>query len=116
MAGSVTGVDNNDGMLAVAGRSEQAVTWQSAAAETLPFSNDSFDLVVSPFALMFFADPPLGLSEMRRVARLGGSVAVATWSAIEETPGYAAMIDLLRRLCGRDAATALSIPFTLGVG
>lgn len=112
--GSVTGIDPNDGMLAVAERSRASVTWRHGTAEALPFPDESFDHVFSQFALMFFADQTGGLREIHRVLRPGGTVTIATWAHVEKSPGYAAMIDLLRRLFGDAAAEALGAPFTLG--
>lgn len=113
-AGSVTGVDINEGMLAVARRAREPVTWQLSAAECLPFPAHSFDRVASQFALMFFADRTAGLEEMARVTRPGGTVTIATWASVDQSPGYAAMVRLLERLFGDEPAAALMAPFTLG--
>lgn len=113
-SGAIAGVDVNAGMLAVARRAAADVTWYEAAAECLPFPDGSFDRVVSQFALMFFADRAAALAEMGRVARPGATIAIATWADVEHSPGYAGMIDLLRRLFGDQAADALSAPFAFG--
>ena len=113
-SGSVTGMDINDGMLDVARRAPESVTWRHGPAEHLPFPDQTFDRVVSQFALMFFADQAAALAEMARVTRPGGTITIATWASIDQTPGYAAMIDLLQRLFGHDTAAALQAPFTLG--
>lgn len=113
-SGSVTGLDLNEGMLAVARRAAEPVAWYQGPAEALPFAADSFDRVVSQFALMFFADRTAALEEMVRVGRPGGTVTLATWAAVDESPGYRAMVDLLRRLFGDEVASALLAPFTLG--
>jgi hypothetical protein len=63
---------------------------------------------------MFFEDRASAVSEMARVTRAGGRVAVATWAAVEESPGYAAMIDLLGEVLGGWAADALRAPFCIG--
>ena len=85
-----------------------------AGAEEMPFGDDGFDAVISPFAAMFFADQDAALSEMSRVARPEAPVAVVTWAGLENTPGYAAMVDLLDRQLGSARADALRAPFTLG--
>jgi SAM-dependent methyltransferase len=54
--GSVSGVDVNDAMLAVARRSAAPVTWVPGRAEALPFPDGAFDRVVCQFGLMFFTD------------------------------------------------------------
>jgi len=113
-AGSVVGLDPNDGMLAVARRREPGIEWRKGAAEALPFDDESFDAVVSQFGLMFFADRSGALREMRRVLRPGGHLAVAVWAPLESSPGYAALADLLRRLFGDAAAEALHALFALG--
>ena len=46
--------------------------------------------------------------------RPGGRVAVATWASVEESPGYAAMVELLEEEIGDWAADALRAPFCLG--
>ncbi|MEQ6903440.1 methyltransferase domain-containing protein [Nocardioides sp. YIM 152588] len=113
-AGSVTGVDVNEGMLAVAAREGPEVAWLPGRAEALPVPSDSFDAVVCQFGLMFFTDPAAAVTEMARVVRPGGAVVVATWAGLPETPGYAAMVDLLDDLLGAAAAGALTAPFTVG--
>ena len=85
--GSVTGVDINEGMLAVARKMNPNITWELGAAESLPYDQESFDRVVSQFGLMFFSDPAQAISEMVRVIRPGGKIGVAVWASLEDTPG-----------------------------
>lgn len=113
-SGSVVGIDCNDGMLAVARRAPESVAWRHGCVEDLPFPDCSFDRVVSQFALMFFADPGVGLTEMVRVTRPGGSIAIATWASVDQSPGYAAMVELVERVVGSRAASVLTAPFALG--
>ena len=54
--GAVAGVDPNDGMLAVARRSDPSVDWRSGTAEKLPFDDRCFDCTITQFAAMFFVD------------------------------------------------------------
>ena len=63
---------------------------------------------------MFFEDRCAALSEMWRVLRPGGRLAVAVWDALDRNPGYAAMAALLQRLFGDRVADALRAPFVLG--
>lgn len=112
--GRVVGIDPNEGMLAVARRTEPRVEWDSGVAEHLPYRGGDFDRVVSQFAMMFFTDTSAALEEIARVLAPGGSVAIATWASLDTTPGYAAMVDLLGELFGEDAADALRAPFILG--
>jgi SAM-dependent methyltransferase len=110
----VVGVDPNDGMLAVAMRLSPQLDARRGVAEQLPVEADKIDCLTCQFALMFFTDRQRAISEMARVIRPGGRVAVATWAAAQESPGYAAMIDLLADEIGEWAAEALRAPFCVG--
>ena len=112
--GTVTGLDRNDGMLAVAQRKAPSIAWQSGRAESLPFGSGAFDAVVSQFGLMFFEDQVQALKEMWRVLRPRGRLAVAVWASLDRFPGYVTMTALLERLFGRAVASALEAPFNLG--
>ena len=50
-----------------------------AAAEALPFADDTFDVTLSQLVVNFMRDAHQGLSEMVRVTRPGGTVAAAVW-------------------------------------
>ncbi|MCB9078813.1 MAG: methyltransferase domain-containing protein [Anaerolineaceae bacterium] len=112
--GEVVGLDINEGMLAVARKKAPHIEWRHGPAEALPFEDDSFDVVVSQFALMFFEDRRAALSEMVRVLRPGGRLAVAVWDSLDNTPAYATVTAMLKRLFGDEAANALRSPFNLG--
>jgi SAM-dependent methyltransferase len=112
--GKVTGLDRNEGMLAVARRKAPEIEWRQGQAEALPFPAGRFDAVASQFGLMFFEDRVLALTEMWRVLKPRGRLAVAVWDGLERTPGYLAMTELLQRLFGARIADALLAPFCLG--
>jgi len=113
-AGHVVGLDVNDEMLAVARRKDAPVEWHTGRAEALPFPDDSFDAVVSQFGFMFFEDQAAGLREMMRVARPGGRLSVAVCDALDHSPGYAVLAELLHRLFGGEVAQAFRAPFSCG--
>lgn len=113
-AGAVVGLDANPEMLAVARKKPVQVEWLEGTAEALPFPDNSFDAVVSQFALMFFEDKPKALAEMMRVLKPGGRLAVAVCDAVENSPGYGAFAQLLDRLFGKDVGDAFRAPFSLG--
>jgi ubiquinone/menaquinone biosynthesis C-methylase UbiE len=63
-SGRVTGLDLNEGMLAVARQLRPEIDWRHGDAAKLPFEDSAFDVVVSQFALMFFPDRVAALREM----------------------------------------------------
>jgi hypothetical protein len=48
------------------------------------------------------------------VLKPGGRIAVAVFDSLERIPAYAAMVEVLQRVVGADAADALRYPFVLG--
>jgi SAM-dependent methyltransferase len=74
------------------------------SALSLPFANNSFDLVLCQLGLQFFPDRPLALREMRRVLAPSGRAALSVYSAIERTPAASAFARALDRRLGPDAS------------
>lgn len=56
------------------------VTFQIADAEALPFADMEFDSVVSSFGVMFTPNQEQSASELVRVCRKGGKIALANWT------------------------------------
>ncbi|GAB5452912.1 MAG: methyltransferase domain-containing protein [Halioglobus sp.] len=113
-SGGVTGLDPNCGMLALAKERSPAIDWQEGVAESLPFTDESFDAVVSQFGLMFFVDREKAIREMLRVLSPGGRMVVAVWDSLSNIPAYATTVALLEELAGKEAANALRAPYALG--
>ena len=83
---SVVGVDIAEEMLKV-GRAkirkkqlDSIITLQAGDAEDLPFNDGSFDAAIVAFGARNFEDLELGLTEMHRVLRPGGLIAVLEFS------------------------------------
>jgi SAM-dependent methyltransferase len=75
----MTGIDPSDGMLQILRRRCPAVRAIKASGTSLPFEDDSFDLVLTVATLHHIADPePVGqtLAEMVRVLRPAGRIVV----------------------------------------
>ncbi|SDE68736.1 Methyltransferase domain-containing protein [Variovorax sp. CF079] len=56
-----------------------SIRFEEGDAEALPYENGSFDVVVSMFGAMFAPRPDLVASELARVTRAGGTIAMANW-------------------------------------
>ncbi|NLD69702.1 MAG: class I SAM-dependent methyltransferase [Limnobacter sp.] len=104
-AGSVTGLDIHPGMLAVAESATPpgvAIEWKEANAESLPFPDAAFDVVLCQMGLQFVPDKPTALREMRRVLETGGRVLVSVPGP--KPPLFAILTDALARHIGPPAA------------
>lgn len=83
-AGSVTGIDLSEDMVKATADEIRARGLRNAEvrqmdAEQLQFSDASFDFVLGGFCLFFFPQLSRALSEMRRVLKPDGRIAVSTW-------------------------------------
>jgi ubiquinone/menaquinone biosynthesis C-methylase UbiE len=81
-------------------------------AAALPFLDDSFDVVVTRFAVHHFEDPAVQVAEMRRCLRPGGRLAVADLVAHPEAAATQNRLERLRdpshtRMLGVDELAAL---------
>jgi ubiquinone/menaquinone biosynthesis C-methylase UbiE len=80
----VTGLDLSTEMLtAAATRAVEAghdIAWQEGDAEALPFSDGSFDVVLSSFGAMFAPRHAVVAGELARVLRPGGRLAMSNWA------------------------------------
>jgi len=56
------------------------VRFETADAEALPYDDESFDVVLSTFGVMFAPDHEAAAREMLRVCRPGGRIGLANWT------------------------------------
>ena len=113
-SGRVVGLDPAPGMIAAAKEVEPNIEWVLGSAEDLPFNDETFDNVISQFGMMFFQDRLKAASEMYRVTKPGGKVAVAVWHAVEQNPAYHDIASVLEQHVSSEAANTVRIPFCLG--
>ena len=85
---TVVGVDGSRGMLDVAAREadrvldgsgRQRLEFVTAGADSMPFEDAAFDLVISSFVYQLVPSRRRALAEARRVLRPGGLLAWVTW-------------------------------------
>jgi len=98
---SVTGFDAAEPLLTIARRLTPAVSFYLGDMETLPFTDERFDIVTGINSFQYAADSRHALVEARRVARRGAQIFVATWGrpeACEAAAYLAALKPLLPQL------------------
>lgn len=89
---SITGVDISNGMLEKGKEKiikkgfDKIITLQYGDSENLPFEENSFDAITVGFGVRNFENLEKGLSEMLRVLRPGGTVAVLEFSKPKKFP------------------------------
>jgi SAM-dependent methyltransferase len=87
----VKGIDSSASFVASATeyRRDPKLALAVGDAQSLPFSDESFDVAVSGLMLNFVPDPERAVREMRRVVRSGGTVGAYVWD-------YAQGMEMLR--------------------
>jgi SAM-dependent methyltransferase len=80
----VTGIDIAPNLVSQAKTRAAAerlsIEFEVGDAERLPYSNGSFDTVVTMFGAMFAGRPERAAAELLRVTRSGGRIAMANWT------------------------------------
>ena len=97
---AVAGIDPSEAQLAYARiRFEgRAVDLRQADAMALPFEADTFDAAVMPLVIFFVPEPAVGVAEMARVVRPGGTVSAYAWDMPGQAFPYAVVMEELRAL------------------
>ena len=76
---TVTGVDATPELLAIARQRTPAADLRVGDIEQLPFGEATFDVVTAFDSIQYAADPAAAVSELARVCRAGGQVAIGIW-------------------------------------
>ncbi|MGQ4477814.1 class I SAM-dependent methyltransferase [Streptomyces sp. SAS_276] len=76
----VTAVDAEPGMVAVAALAAPEADVRLAALPQLPFAEGEFDATIGNFVLNHVGRPREAVTELRRVTRPGGRIAVTIWA------------------------------------
>jgi len=77
-----------------------------AAAEELPFEDDSFDGAFAQLVVNFMSDAERGVGEMKRVVKPGGTVAACTWDYADEMTMLRTFWDAAREVAPDEAQQA----------
>ena len=76
----VTAIDAEPGMVELAAQAAPAAKVLGAVLPDLPFADDGFDAVVGNFVINHVGRARAALTELRRVTRPGGRIALTIWA------------------------------------
>ncbi|HEU4451804.1 MAG TPA: class I SAM-dependent methyltransferase [Longimicrobium sp.] len=89
-SGRCTGIDVSEPMIAAARaraeRERAPASFVCADAQVHAFEERSFDMIISRFGVMFFADPVRAFANLRRAARDGAGLRFVCWRSAAENP------------------------------
>jgi SAM-dependent methyltransferase len=114
--GEAVGVDTSAPMLDVARRRSaeeglRNVTFEQGDAQFHPFPAAGFDVCISRFGVMFFADPVAAFAHIGRALRPGGRLAWMVWQSQECNEWSVAV----RRALTPEAAASAGAPATFSL-
>lgn len=112
--GTVTGIDVNPGMLAVArsvAPEGAAIEWHKASLESMPFPDEQFDVVICQLGLQFVENKRAALREMRRVLKPGGRLLMNMPGPVGRI--FTIFADSIARIIGPEAAVFINHVFSL---
>lgn len=108
--------DISSDMLGIAKRelNNNGIIFQVEDAQKLSFANDSFDVVICQFGVMFLPDKNKGFQEILRVLKPSGKFMFFTWNDTLKVPIFKALIDdlILPHFNGEDTSR-FKIPFAM---
>ena len=91
-ADNVAGIDPSPPFVEACRERNPGADVREGAAEALPWEDDSFDAALASLVIGFMRDPQLGVLEMARVTKPGGTVAACFWDTARRDGHAAALL------------------------
>lgn len=102
----VTGSDFAANMVAEASSNYPEVSFQVEDAESLTFSEETFDRVICSFGVLHFAYPEKAFEEVHRVLKPNGVFAFSVWAEVHKVPFFGALL----KVVGEKGSLDVSLP------
>ncbi|MHC1708505.1 MAG: bifunctional demethylmenaquinone methyltransferase/2-methoxy-6-polyprenyl-1,4-benzoquinol methylase UbiE [Bacteroidales bacterium] len=123
----ISGIDISEGMLAIGRQKiqkkglQELISLHSGDSESIPYANESFDLVTAAFGVRNFENLEKGLSEMYRVLKPGGKVMILEFSTVSNpfwkimfTLYFRGILPLIGRMVSRHDFAYKYLPESVG--
>jgi ubiquinone/menaquinone biosynthesis C-methylase UbiE len=110
----IYGIDVNEAMLKKAFEMNKDINWHHGDVAEMPFSENSFDVVICQQGLQYFSDRSHAINEMRRVLVNRGRILLSVWRPIQFSPFFATLCKALEQYVNTNAAATLSSAFAVG--
>ncbi|CAN5368660.1 methyltransferase domain-containing protein [soil metagenome] len=88
------------------------IKWMEIDAVSLPFEDETFDLVVVQFGVMFYSDKVKAFKEAHRVLKPGGTFLFNCWDEINNNPMPIIANEVLRHFFPENTPAFYSVPFS----
>ena len=104
---NLTATDLNAGMIAVAKQKVPLnnIIWNTANMLNLTYDDESFDLIVCQFGVMFAPDKDKAFAEMYRVLKKGGRLIFNTWTNIVNNKPFLLTNIIVNSFLGKEPVT-----------
>ena len=111
----LTATDLSPDMMTVAKAKISApnLHWEQVDMTAIPYDDDTFNLIVCQFGIMFAPDKPTAFSEMYRVLKPGGRLLFNTWGAIANNRVFAVFNEVMIRLMDTNLGASAQGPFSM---
>lgn len=93
----VVGLDFSGKLLEIAKRNVPGAQFQQGDAQALPFESESFDAIVCGYGIIHIPEPQRAFSEMHRVLKPAGYLAVSVWEAPKPSNGFGLLFAAIKR-------------------
>lgn len=90
------GLDFSPAMLEMARSTSTGASYILGDAQALPFSDSSFDVVVSGFGICHLPDQAMALAEVNRVLRSNGRFAMTVWCGPDKSASFEILYGAIR--------------------
>lgn len=110
----IVATDVNPAMLRFAQRllGDRAIEWGTVDAVELPYVDNSFDVVVVQFGVMFYSDRNKAYREALRVLRPGGTLLFTCWHRLDRNPVAEITQQVIKAFFPLDTPAFYTVPFS----